>query len=511
MEKNRIDSEYDVIIIGTGAGGGTLAYSLSKSGKKILVLERGAYLPREKQNWEVSEVFLKNRYKTKDVWFDSTGEELHPGTHYFVGGNTKVYGAALLRFRERDFDEVEHKGGTSPAWPLKYRDFQPYYVQAENLFHVHGTRGVDPTDPPETTPFPFKAISNEPYIQELYEGMQKKGYRPFPLPLGLMLNEENREESRCIRCDTCDGFPCLVDAKADTEINCIKPALNSGCVTLLTDAKAIRIETDQTGKRAVQVVVERLGNLESYRASTFVVACGAVNSAALLLRSKNDKHLQGLANSSGQVGRNYMHHINSAMLAFSKARNPTNYQKTFGLNDFYHNAPDWPYPLGHIQLLGNVKSDMLKGAAPKLTPNLIFATMSHHAVGWWLSSEDLPDPENRVTLNSSGNIVLSYKPNNEEGHERLVKKLKGILRAVDSQYIAGLSKRIPIEGVAHQVGTCRFGTDPATSVLDVHCKTHDVDNLYVVDGSFFPSSAAVNPALTIMANALRVGEHLKTL
>lgn len=505
-------AHFDIIIIGSGAGGGTLAYALAPTGKKILLIERGGFLPREKENWEVRAVFLENRYKTNEVWHDPHGKEIHPGTHYYVGGNTKVYGAALLRFRERDFEELQHAGGISPAWPLKYRDFQPYYLEAEKIYSVHGKRGIDPFDPPEKEAYPYKAFSHEPRIQQLYDGMKKKGLNPFPLPLGLLRNEEDLEASRCIRCDTCDGFPCLVDAKADAEIACVKPALKHPNVTLLIHSKALHFETDATGRKITRLEIEREGKKEFYSADQYVVSCGAINSAALLLRSKNEKHPQGLANSSGLVGKNYMCHVNSALIALSKTPNLTHFQKTFALNDFYFGAPDWNYPLGHIQLLGNVKKDMLKTDAPFFTPNIALEVMANHAVGWWLSSEDLPNPNNRVTIDSKGEVQLHYEPNNLEGHRRLIKKLKNILNTLEHSLIPTqffISKQMPVDAVAHQVGTCRFGEDPKTSVLDVNCKAHDLDNLYVVDGSFFPSSAAVNPALTIIANALRVAHHLK--
>lgn len=495
---------YDIIIIGTGAGGGTLAYALASTGKNILLLERGGFLPREKENWETKAVFLENRYKTKEVWKDKKGNLIHPGTHYYVGGNTKVYGAALLRLREKDFEQVEHKGGISPEWPLKYKDFQPYYLKAEQLYCVHGKRGEDPLEPKEDQPYPEPEVSHEMRIQSISDKMQAMGLKPFHLPLGLHLNEQDRERSPCIRCDTCDGFPCLVDAKSDAEISCIKPALKHSNVTLLTNTKALRLITNEDGSKVTHVEVDREGKIETYTANTFVVACGAINSAALLLKSKNDKHPNGLANTSGMVGRNYMCHLNSAMIALSLTPNHVHFQKTIGLNDFYFSAPDWQYPMGHIQLLGNIKKEMLKAGAPPLTPYIALEAMANHAVGWWLSSEDLPDPDNRVSIDQDGQVILNYTPNNEEGHLRLVKKLKKILRYIEPNIF--LSTRIPIGGVAHQVGTCRFGTDPHSSVLDINCKAHDLENLYVVDGSFFPSSSAVNPGLTIMANALRVAE-----
>src|SRR3990167_8554888 len=263
---------YDIIIIGSGAGGGTLAYALASTGKKILVIERGDFLPREKENWEVKSVFLKNRYKTKEVWHDLEGQSIHPGTHYYVGGNTKVFGAALLRFRENDFEKLEHPGGISPEWPLKYKDFQSYYRQAEKIYQVHGQRGTDPIEPPENEPFPYKAVRNEPRIQQIFDGMKKLGLNPFPLPLGIRLNEENREKSTCIRCDTCDGFPCLVDAKSDAEISCINPALEFPNVALLTNAKVVRLVTDSSGKRVTQIEVDRGGQKENYSADVHVVS-----------------------------------------------------------------------------------------------------------------------------------------------------------------------------------------------------------------------------------------------
>ena len=498
---------YDIIIIGTGAGGGTIAHALASTGKRILIIERGGFLPREKENWDVNAVFVKGRYHTHEVWKDKNGKDIHPGTHYYVGGNTKVYGAALLRLREKDFEEVEHKGGISPAWPLKYKDFQPYYLAAEKLYHIHGERGEDPIEPHESHPYPRPPVSHEPRIQHIHDKMVGMGLKPFHLPLGLLLNEKDMEHSACIRCDTCDGFPCLVDGKSDAEVICIHPALKHPNVTLLIHTRALRLETDRSGSKVTSVEVEREGKREVYSADTFIVSCGAINSSALLLKSKNDMHPNGLGNSSGMLGRHYMCHINSAMVALSTTPNRTHYEKTLALNDFYFSAPDWNYPLGHIQLLGNVKSDMLKTGAPPLTPSIALRAMANHAVGWWICSEDLPDPNNRVTLDEKGNIILHYTSSDEEGHNRLIKKLKGIIKKIEPSLF--LTQRIPIEGVAHQVGTCRFGEDPKTSVLDINCKAHDLDNLYVVDGSFFPSSSAVNPGLTIMANALRVADIIK--
>ena len=508
------NNHFDVIIIGTGAGGGTLAYALAPSGKRILLLERGGYLPREKDNWETRAVFTESKYKAKEPWYDKDGKQFHPGIHYYVGGNTKVYGAILFRLRKEDFGEIRHHGGISPAWPLSYEDFEPYYTWAEQLYQVHGERGTDPTEPSASKPYPYPAVSHEPRMQELADDLRRIGQTPFPLPVGIMLDEANPHKSRCIRCETCDGFPCLVNAKSDAQVVCVEPALQHPNVTLRTHTKVIRLETSSSGREVARVITERDGETGVVSADIVVVACGAINSAALLLRSANDQHPSGLANSSDVVGRHYMAHNNSAFLAISKKPNPTIFQKTIGVNDYYFGSDDFEYPLGHLQMLGKSNGEMLKAEAPPLVPGMTLDLMARHAVDFWITSEDLPAPDNRVTLNSKGEIVLHYQEKNKEGHQRLIAKLKGMLREIncESRLIPTslyLGKKIPLAGTAHQNGTIRFGRDPKTSALDTNCKAHDVDNLYVVDGSFFVSSSAVNPALTIMANALRVADHLK--
>ncbi len=510
-----MDEKYDIIIIGTGAGGGTVAHQLADTGKKILILERGDFLPNEMENWIPEAIFKEGRYNPSENWKDKEGKEFNPGQHYYVGGNTKFYGAALLRLRECDFEEIKHFGGTSPAWPLKYKDFQPYYQKAEELYKVHGTRGEDPTEPFENAPYPKPAVSHEPFVQEIVEKLKKKPLTPFHLPLGIRLNEKDPEKSLCVRCDTCDGFPCLVDAKSDAHILCIKPILNKPNITLKTNARVLKLLTDSSGKKVTEAEVQIDGTIQKFSADLFIVSCGAINSARLLLSSKNEMHKNGLANSSDMVGRHYMCHNNTAIVAISLKKNPVHFQKTIGVNDYYHKAPDFEFPLGHIQLLGKVKKGMLEADAPSFTPSFALEYMADHAVGWWITSEDLPDPENRVLVDENENVTLHYTENNMEAHRRLYQKLKDILNHLGSHIWhfpskAYLRKKIPIAGVAHQVGTMRFGEDPKTSVLDIHCKTHDVDNLYVVDGSFFCSAGAVNPALTIISNAIRVADHLKS-
>jgi choline dehydrogenase-like flavoprotein len=510
-------SSYDVIIIGSGAGGGTLAHHLAPSGKRILLLERGDWLPREPQNWLAEEVFVANRYVSPETWYDAKGKPFQPQVHYFVGGATKLYGAALYRLRREDFGELRHHGGISPAWPISYDELESHYTQAEQLYQVHGARGEDPTEPEASAPYPHPAVSHEPRIQELSDDLAAAGYHPFHAPCGILLDEANMPYSTCVRCPNCDGFPCPLHAKSDAEVIGVRPALEHPNVTLLRNARAVRLGTNAEGTAVTEVVVEHDGETETFAGDLVVVSCGAANSAKLLLESATDKHPNGLANGSDQVGRNFMFHDSQAVLALSREENPTVYQKTLGLNDFYFGADDFDYPLGNIQMVGKSQAPMFRGEKPvetKLAPRWSLERIARHAIDFWLSTEDLPSPDNRVAVDRDGKLTLSYAETNAEPRKRLYGKVKSVVGQLDMNpghlvhRFAYMKNEIPVAGCAHQAGTCRFGSDPATSVLNTDCQAHELDNLYVVDTSFFPSIGAVNPALTAMANALRVGDHL---
>ncbi len=508
---------YDVIIIGSGAGGGTLARHLAPSSKRILLLERGGWLPREPQNISAEEVFVKGRYISPDTWRHEGGEEFQPQIHYCVGGATKFYGAALYRLREQDFGELQHHDGVSPAWPISYSELEPYYTLAEQRYCVHGARGEDPTEPPSSAPYPFPAVSHEPRIQKLSDDLAALGLHPFHAPCGVLLNESDPPHSACMRCQNCDGFPCIVHAKSDAEVLGVRPALEHPNVELMIDAPAVRLTTNDAGSAVSGVVIERDGSEETVTADLVVVSCGAANSAKLLLMSANDRHPGGLANGSDQVGRNYMFHNSQAVLALSMEENSTVFQKTLGLNDFYLSGPDFEFPLGNIQMVGKSQAPMFRGEKPgetRFAPTWSLEDVARHAVDFWLSTEDLPRPDNRVRVDKTGTVTIAYKATNDEPKDRLFEQLKSMLGDLGMHHHhllphnAYLKNEIPVAGVAHQAGTCRFGADPGTSVLDTNCKAHELDNLYVVDTSFFPSIGAVNPALTAMANALRVGDHL---
>ncbi len=512
-----MDKHFDVIIIGSGAGGGTLARHLAPSGKSILILERGDWLKREAPNWDAAAVFQQNRYITPDTWYDGSGRPFQPQVHYFVGGATKMYGAALYRLREKDFGELRHYDGISPAWPIGYEDLEPYYAKAEEMYFVHGQRGADPTEPPASGPYPCPPVSSEPRIQQLFDDLAAAGYRPFPAPSAVMMDEQNMAYSACIRCQTCDGFPCLVHGKSDAEVVGVRPALEFSNVTLIRNAHALKLDTNANGTSVTAVEAEVEGEREVFRGDIVVVSCGAANSARLLLMSASDKHPNGLANGSDQVGRNYMYHNSQAVLAISREPNPTVFQKTLALNDFYFGMDGFDYPMGNVQMIGKTLGPMFRGEKPLLTalvPTRLLDDVAYHSVDFWLTTEDLPNPDNRVTVDKSGKLTLSYTPNNQVPTQKLYDKLKSILGQIGMhpdhlipRHIY-MQTEIPIAGCAHQAGTCRFGRDPRTSVLDVNCKAHELDNLYVVDTSFFVSIGAVNPSLTAIANAMRVGDHL---
>ena len=498
-----INDTYDIVIIGAGVGGGAMANRLARTGARVLMIERGNYLPREADNWSVKAVFHDRKYTTKETWLDLNGKAFNPSTFYYVGGNSKFFGAATVRFRKEDFSELQHEAGVAPAWPVSYEEFEPYYAEAERMMGTHGTAGLDPIEPPRSGPMPYPAIGHEPEIEAVAAKLRKRGLRPFPLPIAI----DRHEGGACIRCASCDGFACKLGAKNDAEVRLVGPALASGRVDLVLDTKAIRLLTDGTGKRVTGIEVEQDGQRRTLRGELFISAAGAINSAALLLRSANDKHPNGLGNnSSDQLGRNYMAHNNTAMMAINPFRkNRVKFQKSLCINDFYLANSVRPYPLGNIQGLGKLQGGMLT-ANMRWIPEWVMDRFAERSVDWWIMSEDLPDPNNRVSVEADGKIRLAYHPNNLKAHSELVAQWTKIMRSIG--YPLVVTQKMDITVSMHQCGTARFGTDPATSVLDTHCKAWDVDNLYVVDASFLPSSAGFNPSLTIVAQAIRVTEHI---
>jgi len=514
-------SHFDVVIVGSGAGGATLAQRIAPTGKSILILERGEHLPREAENWSPRAVFIQHRYRTQDRWYDRHGHPFTPNTHYWVGGNTSFYGAALMRLRKGDFDETRHAGGVSPAWPIGLSDLAPYYDAAERLWQVHGARGEDPTENGDEPPYAFAAVSHDPGIAQLKSHWENQGWRPFSLPLGVRLDQAHPFTSPCIRCKTCGGYPCLLRAKCDARTVAIEPLMEAPNVTLLTGRRAVRIEVGAGGRSVKAVVCETQHGEEVWTGDLVVLAAGAANTAVLLLASAGPGHELGLANGSDQVGRNYMFHTLTAMVSMTAAHCEVTFPKTLAVNDFYWRDPSggFDYPMGHIQLLEYMSGQTLEGEIsdwlpPALIPDPLAGAIAARLLSMLVISEDLPMSDNRVRLTTDGRIVLDYEHNNLEGHQRLVQTLKASLAGfVDhahpiSQHHFQIDSLLPLYGTAHQCGTVRFGADPRNSVLDRWCKAHELDNLYVVDTSFFVTAGAVNPTLTTVANAMRVGDHL---
>ncbi len=497
------NGSYDVVIIGSGVGGGAVALALAGTGARILILERGERLPREAENWSPEAVFVEQRYRTHETWYDGNGKPFRPGQFYFVGGHTKVYGTAMFRFRERDFEGIEHADGKTVPWPVRYADLEPWYGEAERLFGVHGQAGDDPTEPPRSTPYPYPPIPHEPIIGKVFERMRSLGLHPFHMPSAVDLHSGGT----CVRCATCDAFPCQVGAKGDAETRLIDPALKHSNVVLQTGSEVIRLIADERGKCIVAAEYRRGGNTLAVNARLFVLSAGAINSAALLLRSVDARNPNGLANSSGVVGHYYMNHNCTGIMALMPFReNATRFPKTLSVNDFYFASNESEKPLGNLQLLGKIQEPMLRGALPR-TPKWLRTWLARHSVDWYVMSEDLAQRDSEVRVRNDGAIELRWKRSNLRAHRHFVEVAKKLLQDVGFPIV--LSKPFGTDTPSHQCGTARFGTDPAASALDSYCRAWDHDNLYVVDASFFPSSAALNPALTIAAQALRVGSHLK--
>ena len=487
------DQHYDVIIVGTGAGGGTLARKLAPTGKKILVLEQGDFLEKESSELVDVEVFTKEDFHASEQWYDSEGDPFNLQTSYSVGGNTKIYSGVLQRMRQKAFDKVQHQDGFSPEWEIKLQDFEPYYTEAEKLYQVHGKSGDDLTEPSRSEDFPLPTVDSEPQIEDICTRISKQGLNPAYLPIGV--GNQGR---------------------TDSEDSGISPTIQKyDNVTLKTSAKVVRLMTSASGKE-VKAVEAIIGNRSYFFVGNIIVlSCGAINSAALLLRSTNEKHPKGLANSSDLVGRNLMKQLMTVLVQITNKTNAGLFQRTRYINDFYWGDENFSYPMGHIQNSGGILQDVIFAESPPLLsilakrmPGFGLKQLAKRSIGWWLQTEDLPRPKNRVRIQDS-KLYVDYTANNTEAHDRLIYRWIDVLNSIDGTK-QGIYPRgeTPIQVVAHQSGTCRFGEDAKTSVLNLNCQTHDIDNLYVVDSSFFPSISATSPSFTVIANALRVGEHL---
>lgn len=489
----------DIVIIGSGVGGSTIAAGLAATGAEILILEAGDYIADRPENRDQRAIFQRGYFRPKETWYEADGTGFNPGNYYYVGGNSKFYGAVLSRYRREDFEEIQHREGVSPAWPFPYETLEPWYSLAERMYCVRGNLGEDPTEPAHSLDYEYPPVPDEPSIAEVRTRLKKKGLHPFSLPLGIDL-EKWLSKART----PWDAHPNSRDGKMDAETAALAPALAHGNVRLETGARVTRLEVGPEGRTA-GVTYRKNGEDVTISPGLVILSAGAVQSAVLLLRSANERYPRGLANSSDQVGRNFMNHNASAVIGVSPTyRNTAIYQKTFGLNDFYLSDGNGGPPLGNIQLLGRISAKVLKGSLP-MAPEWVLEQITGRAIDFYAMSEDVPSPESRVMVDGD-RIILKWQRTNWDAHLALVAKLREILKSIGFPIVLSrpFDKRTP----SHQCGTIRVGNDPGTAPLDPYCRSYDHQNLFVVDASFLPTSAAVNPALTIASQALRVADHI---
>lgn len=496
------DSHYDVIIIGSGAGGGTLAGALSRKGHSVLMLERGEAMALEDQNVADVDLFRKDRYHPKNErWFGPDGDPFAPQTTYSLGGNTKIWGAVLERMREQDFDEVPLQEGVSPSWPINYNQLSPYYSAAEKLYRVHGRSGIDPTEPTRSSPFEHEPKPLVPFLEPLREALKRQGCQPYDLPLSWSNSQE--------------------DPSGDSQLYGIDNA-DPSKLEIRTQAAVKRLHLNPLGSCVKGVEVDVAGEAWLFKADLIVLAAGAINSPAILLRSHSSHHPRGLSNGSDQVGRNLMNLQLTSILQLATERNDGRYARSLGINDYYWGDKNVSFPLGHIQAAGGVLQDALFAESPpvlslvtKMIPDFGLERLASRSVAWWAMSEVLPDTHNKVWLNND-QLRINYIHNNREAHDRLVYRWIDTLKAIEADPLTRVVStapthprgEAPLSVVGYACGTCCMGTDPAASVVDPLGKSHELDNLYIADSSVFPSCPSVGPGLTTIALALRLADTL---
>ncbi|MGL4404883.1 MAG: GMC oxidoreductase [Notoacmeibacter sp.] len=492
----------DIVIIGSGMGGATLAAGLAGSGLRVLILEKGDHLKDTPETRDVRAIFQRGFFRPRENWLDKNGRAFNPGNYYVVGGNSKFYGAVLFRYRKEDFAELSFpEGGVSPAWPFSYDELEPYYSKAEQLYQVRGTSGEDATEPYHSEAYPLGPVPDEPAIAVVRNRLKKVGLNPASLPLGVDIERWLKRAATPF-----DAYPDTLTGKMDAESCGLATALKDRNIKLQTNSDVLRLETDENNKISA-IVYRHNGEEKKLSPKLVVLSAGAVRSSVLLLRSANENNPNGIANSSDQVGRNFMNHNATFMLAVDPFTiNDSIYQKTIHFNDFYFGDGHTSGPMGQVQLLGRVTAPILKTRVPFM-PEWALNILSRRAVDWYLVSEDLPRPESRVRINGD-QIILDWQPSNMEAHKRLVTATKAKMKAAGYPII--LSQLVDGRLPSHQCGTVRMGLDPKTAVLNPYCQSWDHENLYVVDAGCLPTSAAVNPSLTVAAQALRVANHIRT-
>ena len=488
----------DIVIVGSGMGGASMAWALAPTRAKIVILEKGYQLQDSPETRDPRAIFQRGHFRPKENWYSPDGTAFNPGNYYYHGGNTKFYGAVLLRYRAEDFDGLAHADGDTPPWPFRYDELAPYYDAAERLYQVRGILGEDPTEPVHQQPYPYPPLPDEAPVADVRARLKRIGLNPSSLPMGLDL-----ERWLARAPTTWDTFPDARSGKMDAETCALLPALEHSNVTIVSGADVSRLIAAADGKHIDSVEYKKDGEVRRIRCGTVVLAAGAVRSAAILLASGS----HGLANRSDMVGRNFMNHNLTALIGFDpRFRNDSVYQKTFALHDFYlSDGTVGGPPLGTIQLFGRISGAILKSRM-KYAPEALLEWISRHSIDFFAMSEDLPSPDSRVRLDGN-RIVLDWQRTNMTGHRQLVSRFRAILKEIGFPMVFTqlFDRRTP----SHQCGTIRLGDDPATAPLDPFGRAFDHPNLFVTDASTLVTSAAVNPSLTVAALSLRASDEIR--
>jgi len=488
-ERPALDSlpRYDFVVIGSGAGGGTLAHELAACDARVLLIEAGDWLrPTAPGAGEPLGRYIGDYYPDRSVPIE------------VVGGQTKFYGAALYRYRESDFAAVEHEAGTTPGWPLDYAELAPFYDRVEAVYKVHGDPGLDRTEPPRGRPLPHSHLPHSPTVARMVARLAEVGAEPAPIPRALLWQNAS---GPCQLCATCDAHLCRVEAKGDTDIAAVRPALASGRVTLLTRTRALRILTDPSGRQATGVEVERDGERAIVPAGGIVVSAGLEATVALLRRSRTGAWPEGLGNAGGALGRYLAGHSTGMLFPFVSLRKMADeHTKTFAINQFYHGDSTWRWPLGVIQMSGQMP--MWREVGRAIRP--IAHILARHALTAFYMTEALPGRDTGFRFDGDRLVGKQDAIHNMRTFRHMRKLATGMFRQAGYPVLA--RRRPPY--LWHETGGARMGDDPATAVVDRNLAVHGIAGLHVVDASVLPSAGAVNTGLTIMALASRLAMNL---
>ena len=502
---------HDAIIIGSGFGGSFAARQLVKSGLKVLMLERGGPVPRGPGNWDMSgSLELTEHYdKSTPLKVVKGGHKKIMGLYANVGGPSVWYGGVSFRFRENDFHKNEHiDNGGLTGWPIKYAGLEPYYTEAENILQISGEAGVDPTAPPRSAPFPQGKPPLADISKKVKSGAEKMGLHPFQLPLAINYEDTSNGRKTCEHCMTCDTFACAVSAKNDLATMVI-PGLKKAGMGLRPNMVVTKILTQNGAASGVEATDRLTGEKHVFKAKRIILSAGSLGSPHLLLASGLEK-----MNPGGQaVGRYLMRHVNCIVFGIfpGVADKEGRFHKQLAILDFYNGYKGAPVPgkLGSLQQVPTPPMGLVQNEIPGPLGKLLSRGV-RLLTGLLAIAEDQPQFKNGMSLdwNNLDKYGLPQPVISHEYSERDKAAIKGLISpAKKIMRKAGAVAHYVhhIRTFSHAVGTVRMGTDPATSALDENCQFRGVKNLYVVDGSFMPTSAAVNPSLTIAANALRVG------